>query len=40
MLFTNKRSEMMYVLHYPNDLYHERPQFKRIVEENNLLVIT
>jgi hypothetical protein len=39
MLFQNRNSELMYALHYPNDLYKERPQFKRIEEINDKLVL-
>jgi hypothetical protein len=37
MLFRDKVNELYYALHFPNDLYKERPQFKKIREINNLL---
>ncbi|WP_160720496.1 glycoside hydrolase family 43 protein [Bacillus sp. USDA818B3_A] len=39
MLFQTKAKDWMYALHYPNDLYKERPQFKRIKEVNDGLLL-
>ncbi|MEH7494757.1 glycoside hydrolase family 43 protein [Neobacillus niacini] len=39
MLFRNKENELMYALHYPNDLYKERPQFKKMKEVKDALVL-
>ena len=39
MLFKNNENELMYALHYPNDLYKERPQFKKVEEIDDLLVL-
>ncbi|NTV91027.1 MAG: family 43 glycosylhydrolase [Clostridiales bacterium] len=36
MAFRNKADEWMYALHYPNDLYMERPLFKRLKEVDDL----
>lgn len=37
MLFKDRDDEMFYVLHYPNDLYKERPQFMKVKEMDDLL---
>ncbi|WP_462409554.1 glycoside hydrolase family 43 protein [Neobacillus sp. Marseille-QA0830] len=39
MLFQNKEKEWMYTLHFPNDLYMERPNFRKVKELNGLLVL-
>lgn len=39
MLFQNHRKEWMYALHYPNDLYKERPSFYKVEETDGLLVL-
>ncbi|MEH7418054.1 glycoside hydrolase family 43 protein [Neobacillus drentensis] len=39
MLFQTKTKEWMYALHYPNDLYKERPQFKKVKEANDVLLL-
>lgn len=39
MLFQSKEGELMYSLHFPNDLYKERPQFKKVKEEKDILVL-
>jgi hypothetical protein len=38
MLFQNEANEWIYALHFPNDLYKERPQFKKVREKSDLLV--
>ena len=39
MLFKNRENELMYTLHSPNDLYKERPQFRKVKEIDDLLVL-
>lgn len=39
MLFKNNKKELMYALHYPNDLYKERPQIKKVEEKDDVLVL-
>ncbi len=39
MLFQCRENVWMYALHYPNDRYKERPQFKKVKEINDLLVL-
>lgn len=39
MLFKNNANKLMYALHYPNDLYKERPQFKKVKEIDDTLVL-
>jgi len=39
MLFQSKAKEWMYALHYPNDLYKERTQFKSVKEVNDVLLL-
>lgn len=39
MLFQSKAKEWKYALHYPNDLYKERPQFKSVKEVNDALLL-
>lgn len=39
MLFENNENQLMYALHYPNDLYKERLQFKKVKEIDDMLVL-
>ena len=38
-LFTSKEGELLYTLHYPNDLYKERPVFFKAAENENTLIL-
>jgi len=39
MLFQDKGNNLIFALHYPNDLYKEKPQFIKVREINNTLVL-
>ncbi len=39
MFFTDKDGDMLFVLHYPNDKYAERPIFKKMTAEDGRIVL-
>lgn len=40
MLFESKEGQLLYALHYPNDMYQEHPIFEPITEQGNTLKLT